>query len=435
MAHYLFSITKKSQDTTANLTELSLICNGFEVKSVETAGIIVEYNPVHSGHVWQIAQTRQVLGEDAAIVCCMSGCWVQSAAPAIADKWLRARLAVLGGADLVLELPTMWAVSSAETFAMGGVSLLAATGVVNYLSFGSECGEIEGLQAVANCLNSEEYAAELRRFLDRGLPFAVCRQMAVTELAGAKLGALLATPNNNLGIEYLRAVLRLGADLRPMTVRREGAGYHDAAAPQGSRFISATQARRWMAGGEWEKAAPYLIPRERVLLQSAELALPPLSDSAERAFLSRLRTMTAADWAELPDSAPSEGLPDRLARAGRQALSLEEFYELAKTKRYPHARLRRLALWAFLGLRAQDRPKTPPYLRVLAAGERGRVLLRRMKETAILPVLTKPAHARRLEEPCRRSLELEARCTDLYGLCLPHVPPGGREWREGPAIL
>ncbi len=402
---------------------------------METAGIIVEYNPVHSGHVWQIDQTRRALGEDTAIVCCMSGCWVQSAAPAIADKWLRARLAVLGGADLVLELPTMWAVSSAETFAMSGVSLLEATGVVNHLSFGSECGEIENLQAVANCLNSTEYGAELRRFLDQGLPFAACRQAAVTELAGPELGALLATPNNNLGIEYLRAVLRLGADLRPMTVRREGAGYHDAAAPQGSRFISATQARRWMAGGEWEKAACYLIPGERELLQSAELALPPLSALAERAFLARLRTMTAADWAELPDSAPDEGLPDRLARAGRQALSLKEFYELAKTKRYPHARLRRLALWAFLGLRAQDRQKTPPYLRVLAAGERGRGLLRKMRETAVLPVLTKPAHARQLEEACRRSLELEARCTDLYGLCLPRIPPGGREWREGPAIL
>ncbi|WP_312942909.1 nucleotidyltransferase family protein [Oscillibacter sp.] len=402
---------------------------------METAGIIVEYNPVHSGHIWQIDQTRRALGEDAAIVCCMSGCWVQSAAPAIADKWLRARLAVMGGADLVLELPTMWAVSSAETFALGGVSLLMATGVVKHLSFGSECGEIEGLQAVAKCLNSREYEAELRRFLDRGLPFAVCRQAAVTELAGAESGALLATPNNNLGIEYLRAALRLGADLQPMTVRREGAGYHEAASPQGSPFISATQARRWIAGGEWERAAPYLVPGERELLQSAQLALPPLSNSVERAFLSRLRTMTAADWAELPDSALSEGLPDRLVRAGRQALSLEEFYELAKTKRYTHARLRRLALWAFLGLRAQDRPNIPPYLRVLAAGERGRVLLRKMRETAILPVLTKTAHARRLEEDCRRSLELEARCTDLYGLCLPHIPPGGREWREGPAIL
>jgi predicted nucleotidyltransferase len=163
--------------------------------------------------------------------------------------------------------------------------------------------------------------------------------------------------------------------------------------------------------------------------------LPPFSDAVERAFLARLRTMTPADWAKLPDSARSEGLPDRLARAGQDARSLAEFYELAKTKRYSHARLRRLALWAYLGLREQDRPARPPYIRVLAVGQRGREVLRTMKEAASLPVLTKPAHVRELSDACRRSFDIEARCTDLYGLCMPRIPPGGREWREGPAIL
>lgn len=402
---------------------------------MKTAGIIVEYNPAHSGHAYHIAETRRVLGPDSAVVCCMSGCWVQSAAPAIADKWLRARLAVLSGADLVVELPTMWAVSSAETFALGGVSLLAATGAVTHLSFGSECGEIGALQAVAECLDSEAYAAGLRRFLDEGMSFAACRQAAVTGLLGREAGALLESPNNNLGIEYLRALRRLNAGLCPMTVRREGAGYHDCAAPEGCGFVSATQVRRWLSRGAWEAAEPYLVSGELELLQKADLALPPFSDAVERAFLARLRMMTPADWAELPDSAPGEGLPDRLARAGRDARSLHEFYELAKTKRYPHARLRRLALWAFLGLRVQDRPVTPPYLRVLAVGERGREVLRTMKETSVLPVLTKPAHVRDLSAACRRSFEIEARCTDLYGLCLPRILSGGREWREGPAIL
>ena len=145
--------------------------------------------------------------------------------------------------------------------------------------------------------------------------------------------------------------------------------------------------------------------------------------------------MTPADWAALPDSASAEGLPDRLTRAGRDARTLEEFYELAKTKRYPHARLRRLVLWAFLGLRAKDRPERPPYLRVLAVGQRGRDILRIMKQTAALPVLTKPAHVRELDGICRQIFDIEVRCTDLYGLCLPQIPPGGREWREGPAIL
>lgn len=402
---------------------------------MKTAGIIVEYNPAHSGHAYQIAETRRVLGPDSAVVCCMSGCWVQSAAPAVADKWLRARLAVLSGADLVVELPTMWAVSSAETFALGGVSLLAATGAVTHLSFGSECGDIGALQAVAECLDSKAYAAGLRRFLDEGMSFAACRQAVVTGLLGREAGVLLESPNNNLGIEYLRALRRLDARLCPMTVRREGAGYHDRAVPGQNRFVSATQVRRWLSHGAWAAAEPHLVPGERELLQNAELVLPPFSNTVERAFLARLRTMTPADWAELPDSARSEGLPDRLARAGRDARSLDEFYELAKTKRYSHARLRRLALWAFLGLRTQDRPAMPPYIRVLAVSERGREVLRTMKEAASLPVLTKPAHVRDLSVACRRCFDAEARCTDLYGLCMPRIPCGGREWREGPAIL
>ena len=400
---------------------------------MRAAGIIAEYNPFHSGHAHQIAQTRRLLGPECAVVCCMSGCWVQSGAPAAADKWTRARIAVLGGADLVVELPALWAVSSAETFAWGGVSLLAASGLVTDLSFGSECGDADALAAAAECLDSDEYRAGLRRFLDEGMPFAACRQAVAEGLLGRERAAVLSRPNDNLGVEYLRALRRLDAPIRPLAVRREGAGYHDCGGER-ARFVSATQVRRWLSDGEWAAAEPYLIPGEAALLRGAGLCLPP-QPGAERAVLARLRTMTAADWAQLPDSGAAEGLPARLERAGRAARSLEEFYALAKTKRYPHARLRRLALWAFLGLRAGDRPERPPYLRVLAMNGRGRALLREMKRAAALPVVTKPAHVRALDADCRRVFELEARCTDLYGLFLPEPPAGGREWREGPAIL
>ena len=402
---------------------------------MRAAGIIVEYDPVHSGHARQIALTRQALGGDCGVVCCMSGNFVQSGLPAMSDKWTRARGALLAGADLVIELPSLWAVSSAETFAFGGVYLLNAAGVVTDLCFGSESGELMALQAVADCLDSETYAAGLRRFLDEGMPFAACRQAAVTGLLGRETGALLENPNNNLGIEYLRALRRLNSPIAPMTVRREGAGYHETAAPETIPFVSATQIRRWLSVGAWDAAKPYLVPGEAEILQSAGLVLPGALSGAERAFLARLRTMTAADWAALPDSGAEEGLPERMARAGRDACSLDEFYDLAKTKRYPHARLRRLTLWAFLGLGASDRPAAPPYLRVLAFNGRGREILRSMKTTAAAPILTKPAHVRALDAECRRVFELEARCTDLYGLCQPQAAPGGREWREGPAIL
>lgn len=397
---------------------------------MKAVGIIAEYNPFHTGHAYQLARTREALGPDTAVVAVMSGNWVQGAGPACADKWLRTRLALTGGADLVLELPTVWAVSSAETFAWGGVSLLQAAGVVTDLSFGSECGDTEALKAVAGCLDSPVYDAGLRRFLNEGMPFAACRQAVAAGLLGRAAGELLSGPNNNLGVEYLRALGRLGSSIRPMTVQRAGSAHNGPAEP-GAAFASATHIRELLAAESWEAAAAWLPAGEEALLRKA---VRPDRALLDRLFLSRLRMMTAEDWARLPDSAPEEGLPERLARAGRQAVSLEEFYQLVKTKRYTHARVRRLALWAFLGLEAADRPERPPYLRVLGCSERGRELLREMKDRAALPVITKPAHARNLPEPGRRLFELESRCTDLYGLCLPVIPAGGREWTENPVI-
>lgn len=400
----------------------------FQVRGGEdmgAVGIVAEYNPFHTGHAHQIARTRSALGEDVGIVCAMSGNWVQGADCAVADKWCRAELALRGGADLVLELPVPWAVASAETFARGAVSLLAATGVVDTISFGSEVGETAPLEALAECLESGAYTAALRRYLDRGLPFAACRQAAAAELVGEETAALLSRPNNNLGVEYLRALRTLEVPLRPMTVLREGTGHGEEGVV--GDYASATQLRAWLRAGEEKRAAPYLpVPPAGACADMAR---------CERAVLARLRTMAAEDWAALPDSAPAEGLPERLVRAGREAVTLEQFYDLAKTKRYTHARLRRLALWAFLGLTERDRPAAVPYLRVLGMNGAGQRLLRAMKDRAALPVLTKSAHGKNLDETARRLLELEARCTDLYGLCLPQVPPGGREWTEGPVIL
>ena len=396
---------------------------------MRAAGIVAEYDPFHTGHLYHLAQTRAALGEDAGLVVVMSGNWVQRGGCAVADKWVRARLALLGGADLVLELPTVWAVSSAERFARGAVTLLARTGVADTLSFGSECGDVESLREVAGCLDSELYSTGLKWFLDEGMPFAAARQEVVRQLLGS--GAeLLSGPNNNLGVEYIRALSALGGPMEPMTVLRLGAG-HGQTPEDDPPFSSAAQLRRAMGEGRWEGAERYLIPGERAVLESG---LPSLK-RVERDMLSRVRTMTAEDWSRLPDAGTAEGLPRRLERSGRACTSLEEFCTLAKTRRYTHARLRRLALWAFLGLEEKDIPPSPPYLRVLGFNGRGRELLKEMKECSLLPVLTKPARARDLDETGRRLFELECRCTDLYDLCFARVRPAGREWTTGPVIL
>ena len=383
---------------------------------METAGIVAEYNPFHRGHAWHIAETRRRLGGDAPVVCVMSGHWVQRGECALADKWLRAALALDRGADLVVELPTPWAMASAESFARGAVSLLAATGVVDVLSFGSETGELAPLEAAAAALDAPEYPEKLRAALGRGLSFPAARQ----EAAGA---ACLSAPNNNLGVEYLRSIRALGSTIRPLTVPRQGVG-HDGPAAGG--FASASELRRLLRAGRGEEAAPYLTAP-----WSGELAD---MQHIERAVLARLRTMGEGDWAALPDGGGAEGLPSRLAKAAREAVSLEDFYTRAKTRRYPHARLRRLALAAFLDLRAAERPAAPPYVRVLGLGGRGRALLRKMKDTCPLPVIVKPAQARELDGPARMLFESEARYTDLYGLCFPAPRPCGAEWIHSPVV-
>lgn len=383
---------------------------------METAGIVAEYNPFHRGHAWHIAETRRRLGGDAPVVCVMSGHWVQRGECALADKWLRAALALDRGADLVVELPTPWAMASAESFARGAVSLLAATGVVDVLSFGSETGKLAPLEEAAAALDAPEYPEKLRAALGRGLSFPAARQ----EAAGA---ACLSAPNNNLGVEYLRSLRALGSTIRPLTVPRQGAG-HDGPAAGG--FASASELRRLFREGRGGEAAPYLTAP-----WSGEIAD---MNYIQRAVLSRLRTMGEGDWAALPDGGGAEGLPARLVKAAREAAGLEEFYALAKTKRYPHARLRRLALAAFLGLRAAERPAAPPYVRVLGLGGRGRALLRKMKDTCPLPVIVKPAQARELDGPARTLFESEARYTDLYGLCFPAPRPCGAEWIHSPVV-
>lgn len=405
---------------------------------MQVIGIVAEYNPFHTGHAYQIARTRQALEGDCAVVAVMSGNWVQQADCAIADKWLRARLALLGGVDLVLELPTVWATASAESFARGAISLLEGSGVVDVLSFGSEGGEVDKLAEVAACLNTPAYQQAVAARAGSGLPFAVCRQQAVEELLGSEYGALLSRPNNNLGIEYIRALRAGNSSIRPMTVLRQGADHNAllGSADHENRpsFVSATQIRMDLMKGNWDRAQPYLVPGGRAMLEGSLVGLPGLR-RVERAVLAKLRTMGAEDWAKLPDSGQAEGLPQRLERAGKQCTDLEDFFDRAKTKRYTHARLRRLVLWAYLGITTQDIPHSPPYLRVLGFNARGQELLRQMKDRACLPILTKPAHARQLSEEGQRLFELEARCTDLYDLCFETILPPGREWTTGPVRM
>lgn len=393
---------------------------------MRTIGIVAEYNPFHSGHRYHLQEVRQAFGPQCGVVCAMSGNWVQRGDAALADKWTRAELALEQGADLVLELPTLWAVSSAETFARGGVALLAATGVVDTLSFGSEAGELSPLQQAADCLRSPQWRELLRGGMDQGLSFPVARQRAATALLGDAADCLQ-YPNNNLGVEYLRAIADLGVSLTPHTVPRLGAG-HDQGAADNGPHVSASYLREKLLTETGEVLSPYLS-----LSQTARLREDPASLTfCTQGVLARLRAMGEEEFAKLPDC--GEGLSHRLYRAVQEAISLDALYEGVKSKRYPHARVRRLVLWAFLGLQEAQRPTTLPYLRVLGFGPRGQRLLRQMKTAATLPVIVKPAHIRKLPKQAQRVFQLEAQCTALYDLCRREFGrrPGKNEYTQNP---
>ena len=402
---------------------------------MQTAGMIIEYNPLHHGHLYLVRQIREQLGEETAVIGVMSGNFVQRGDFALVRKHARAKAAVESGVDLVLELPLPWAVGSAERFADGGVQALEATGVVTHMAFGSECGDADALEHVAACLLSPDYENALRARLGDGVSYAASRQAAVEELLGSEYAAILESPTTILGVEYCKALLRRGSAIRPVTIRRSGAGYHDVHTKR-EELPSATSIRALLTQGRRDEALERMPLAMRAAYEAEERCgrAPVFRENCERAILARLRAMSEAEFAALDEG--NEGLYRRLYEASRRATSVEEVLETAKTKRYAYTRLRRMVLWAWLGLRPAEFPVELPYLRVLAANGRGREALSRMKKTADLPVLTKSADVRRLSDTAQRLFELEVRATDLYTLAYPDLTAadGGAEWREGPVI-
>ncbi len=387
-------------------------------------GVAAEYNPFHLGHALQLEKSKALL-PGAAVVCVMSGDFVQRGEAAIFPKHLRAESAVKCGADLVLELPLPWSLASAEGFARGMAALLRDTGVVTHMSFGSECGDAETLKAVSAAMGTESYRAALQEQMKTGVSYAAARQQALGTV-GADT-TILDGPNDLLGIEYLNAMAALGANLSPIAIRREGAG-HDEVGTGALR--SASQLRQLLRAGE---AIDGFLPREagKVFFDAAM----PDSARLETAILARLQMLPQAAFADTPGA--GEGLENLLYKAVHTESTLEAVCMAAKSKRYALSRIRRMAISAALGVTKADAVGLPPYLRVLAANETGRGLLREMKDRAALPILTKPAAAKELPEEARRIFERTAAGHDLYALCSsdPMQRTPGGDWRASPIML
>lgn len=375
---------------------------------METIGVICEYNPLHLGHRKQLNMIRSLHGGDCGIVCLMSGNYVQRGAPAIFDKSLRAKAAILSGADLVLELPVTAALSSAEGFAAGGVALLGS--FCDRLCFGTEITDMRLIIDTAHALLSDHFSAALRTRLDTGISFPAARAAALNDLGLD--GRILSLPNCILAVEYCKAIISQNCAMKPMPILRQGCYHDELPDPENP---SATAVRQLIqTGHDWKSCIP--AEAHPVFERAAVHTLA----AGERAILARLRTMTDAEFETLPYS--SEGLWRKLMHASRSCATLEEIAVATKSKRYARTRIDRMILCAFLGLTAGDLSVPPPYSRVLAFNDKGREILKNARNHGLFPNI-----GEKLDHPYQH---IENQTDTLYGLFSTDAPEPPEEKRR-----
>lgn len=381
---------------------------------MKIAALVAEYNPFHNGHAYHIEQTKAQCGADA-VVAVMSGNFVQRGEAAIADKFLRAHAAVLGGCDLVIELPVSYALGSAKRFAYGAIDLISKMGCVNYVSFGSECGDIEKLKTLNSSLNTEEFSCAQKKFSDEGISYPLARSLAARELLSSEYADMLSEPNNILALEYINEIESRAPDLHPITIQRFGA-FHDDNNTYGA-FASASAIR---ASSELNMDISRFVPKHcyHLYKEAARKGVFYVNQNQfDTLVLSHLIRLTHDELSEVPDV--SEGLENRIYDAIRSSQSLCELFDLVKSKRFTHSRIRRVIMCAYLGINNRDIKIPPQYIRVLSQNKTGSRVLREMKKCAKIPIITKPAHIKRYGEDAKAQFALEARATRLYSYALP----------------
>ncbi|MCQ2490718.1 MAG: nucleotidyltransferase [Ruminococcus sp.] len=397
---------------------------------MKISGLICEYNPFHNGHLYHINETRK--NGATHIVSVMSGSFVQRGDTAIIDKLRRARLAVRSGVDLVIELPVQFSLSSAENFAAGAVWLLNSLGVVDELSFGSECGDIEKLSEALERIDeiAGSRKAEIQDIMEKGYTYPRALSSVLNGVY-PEAAAVVSEPNNTLAIEYLHALKTFHSPMKPFTVRREGAA-HDADTDDGG-YASASYIRGKILEGADRSELADIMPElwAEAVSEAAESGGIAKLECLERVMLYKLRMSSVEEIAQISDVA--QGLENRIYGA-RMAGSLDELLCLVKTKRYTMARIRRILLSLIIGITREDMTHMPPYGRILAFNEKGREILAAAKGRAAIPYGSSPAKLSQKNSVTRRFAELEERASDIYGLALDTVTSAADDYRAKIAI-
>ena len=377
---------------------------------MKITAVIAEYNPFHFGHKYQLDTIKS--NSDAVIVI-MSGPFVQRGEAAITDKWTRARSALLNGADLILELPVIYALNSAHEFAFGAVDILNRLNIVDELCFGSECGEISVLSDTAEILENEpaEISDKIKKLVSEGLSYPSAREKAFLKKIPE---GILSSPNNILAVEYIRAIKKLNSKIMPVTLQRKGAGYHDVISEE---LASASGIReRIFAGRSFSDLLP--CPDFEIYDTS----------KLDTALTAKLRLMSAEYLSKI--NGVSEGLENRILSAAFECSSIEQIAEAVKTKRYTMTRIKRILMSAMLDLTSELCKEKPDYIRVLGMTTSGADILRKIKANSELEIITKTADYT-AKSPV---FEADIRAQNIFSLCGGNKK-GNADFTTSPVII
>lgn len=375
--------------------------------------IICEYNPFHNGHKYLIKQAENDGNKAIAV---MSGSFTQRGDVAVADKFLRAEIAVKNGADIVIELPTVFACSNAESFASGAVDIINSLGVVDKLYFGAEDADINLLKLAGEAFEDESFKDELKRLMDSGEYYPRAVKKAIAAVFSPALSEVVEKPNNILAVEYIKALNKTG--IEPKAVKRIGAAHDSRNTVKG--YSSAANIREIIKnGGDYSEFLPnYTIDS------------PADINNLARIILHKLRTMSKEEIKKLPDI--SEGLENRIYDAAKCSKTLDELFEKIKTKRYTMARIRRIVISALLGITADIKKEKASYIRVLAFNDNGREIMKGVKNKCPLPLITNVADGYdKLDGKAKRLFDIDILATDTFNMALGDIKPCGEDFTHG----
>lgn len=420
-------------------------------------GLISEYNPFHNGHLYHF-NTSSDLTQAEYSICVLSGNFMQRGEPAVIDKWSRTLMALKAGIDLVIELPVIYCAQSAEIFAYGSISILNSLGIVDSICFGSESGDIDSLKHIASILNAEppKYREYLKEEISKGISFASARARAVrryAEYEGMALGkctndisgcncleTVLKSPNNILGLEYIKWIMRLKSTIVPYTIKRVQSGYNDESLNKG--FASAWALRKAIKDKDYKSIDKHMPHFAADILKSCLSGGrgPVFLEDFTNAMLCNLRRMSTYEISSLPDV--SEGLENRIKKAAIDCFDIEQLITNIKSKRYAESRIRRILINSLLGIRKSDielyKTIGPQYIRVLGFSDKGRNLLSEIKKKCSLPIITNVADYKKYNNKyLSKMIEMDILSTDIYvtAYSKPELKKGGYDFYTKPVMI